>query len=270
MAYTKTNWVDRVVDGSGAVIVEGTPVNATNMNKIEQAIEDLQGKAYKISLPVSSWTGSGPYTYVYSATGMTSDTTIDYTVDSTISNLNGDLTITTGVGTITFSTPALPSGTVTVTVMAVGVDADIQLIDWSSYCYSKDQAVAKTDIVNSLTSTATNKPLSAAKGKELNDNYYTGRIFSTTVHCVYLNSTQLVGTLSTPTAPTGYTVRPCFARNLIHNDTIGAKCTGGFLFGTDSSSGNQYIRVRGSGFVKTDEETMDQLDVIVYWEYMKA
>lgn len=168
MAYTKTNWVDRVVDGSGAVIVEGTPVNATNMNKIENAIEDLQGKAYKISLPVSSWTGSGPYTYVYPATGMTSDTTIDYTIDSTIDNLNGDLTITTGVGTITFSTPSLPSGTVTVTVMAVGVDADIQLIDWSSYCYSKDQAVAKADIINNLTSTATNKPLSANMGKELN------------------------------------------------------------------------------------------------------
>lgn len=170
MAYTKTNWVDRVVDGSGTVIVEGTPVNATNMNKIENAIEDLQGKAYKISLPVSSWTGSGPYTYVYPATGMTSDTTIDYTIDSTVNNLNGDLTITTGVGTITFSTPSLPSGTVTVTVMAVGVDADIQLIDWSSYCYSKDQAVAKADIINNLASTATNKALSAAQGKVLNDN----------------------------------------------------------------------------------------------------
>lgn len=115
------------------------------------------------------------------------------------------------------------------------------------------------DIVNNLTSTATNKPLSAAQGKALFDDYYTGRIFSTTVTCTYMNSNQLNGTFTTPTAPTGYTVRTCFARNLFPNNEIGVKCTDGFLIGAD------YLRVRGSGFVSTDT-----LDVRLYWEYIKA
>lgn len=119
--------------------------------------------------------------------------------------------------------------------------------------------VAVTDIVNNLTSTATNKPLSAAQGKALYDDYYTGRIFSQTVTCTYLNSNQLNGTFTTPTAPSGYTVRTCFARNLFSNNELGVKCTDGFLIGAD------YLRVRGSGFIATDT-----LDVRLYWEYIKA
>ena len=38
MAYNKTNWQDRIVDGSN-VVQEGTPLSATNMNKIEAGIE---------------------------------------------------------------------------------------------------------------------------------------------------------------------------------------------------------------------------------------
>ena len=119
--------------------------------------------------------------------------------------------------------------------------------------------VAVTDIVNNLTSTATNKPLSAAQGKALYDDYYTGRIFSQRITCTYMNSTQLVGTFTTPTAPAGYTVRACFARNLFVNNEVGTKCTGAFLLGAD------YLRVRGNGFVSTDG-----VEVLLYWEYIKS
>lgn len=59
MAYTKTNWVDRIVQhprrftksgetgtqvtlvaDPGTITNAGTPVNATNLNKIEQGIAD--------------------------------------------------------------------------------------------------------------------------------------------------------------------------------------------------------------------------------------
>lgn len=120
------------------------------------------------------------------------------------------------------------------------------------------------DIVNNLTSTATNKPLSAAQGKALYDDYYVGKIYGRYVECAYFNSTQLVGTLLPPNPPAGYTVRLCFARNIFNNDALGAKCTGSFLTGTDSG-GNQYIRVNGSGFVSGEK-----LNVLVCWEYIKS
>lgn len=120
-------------------------------------------------------------------------------------------------------------------------------------------ALTAVDVVNNLTSTATNKPLSAAQGKALYDDYYTGRIFSQRITCTYLSSTQLVGTFTTPTAPAGYTVRTCFARNLFVNNDVGTKCTGAFLLGAD------YLRVKGNGFVSTDG-----VEVLLYWEYIKA
>ena len=65
MAYTKTTWVDRVVQyptkytasgtvpgditltaNPGTVTQAGTPVNATNLNKIEDKLFDLDSKVY--------------------------------------------------------------------------------------------------------------------------------------------------------------------------------------------------------------------------------
>jgi hypothetical protein len=41
MPYTKTEWKDHVVDQTtGQVIQQGTPVSASNLNKIEQGIYD--------------------------------------------------------------------------------------------------------------------------------------------------------------------------------------------------------------------------------------
>lgn len=52
MAYTKTTWTDRVLDGSGNPIVTGTSLSASNLNKIETGIEDAH--AGNIVFPVGS------------------------------------------------------------------------------------------------------------------------------------------------------------------------------------------------------------------------
>lgn len=44
MAYTKTNWLDHVVDGSGQVIQQGTPLSAANLNRMEQGIADAHAQ----------------------------------------------------------------------------------------------------------------------------------------------------------------------------------------------------------------------------------
>ncbi|ETT45695.1 hypothetical protein C162_20216 [Paenibacillus sp. FSL R7-269] len=40
MTYTKTAWKDHIVDGSGAVVQQGTPLNAQNMNHLEEGVAD--------------------------------------------------------------------------------------------------------------------------------------------------------------------------------------------------------------------------------------
>lgn len=44
MAYTKTNWLDHVVDGGGQVIQQGTPLSAANLNRMEQGIADAHAQ----------------------------------------------------------------------------------------------------------------------------------------------------------------------------------------------------------------------------------
>lgn len=43
MSYTKTTWQDHIKDGSGNVIQQGTPVNAVNLNNIENGIVNATG-----------------------------------------------------------------------------------------------------------------------------------------------------------------------------------------------------------------------------------
>ena len=45
MAYTKTQWKDHVLDGEGNVVQQGTPVNASNLNKMEEGIRNAQEAA---------------------------------------------------------------------------------------------------------------------------------------------------------------------------------------------------------------------------------
>lgn len=40
MQYTKTNWLDHIVDGSGNVVQQGTPLSAGNLGKLEKAAKD--------------------------------------------------------------------------------------------------------------------------------------------------------------------------------------------------------------------------------------
>lgn len=44
MAYQKTTWVDHVLDGEGKVIQQGTPVNAENLNNMEEGIANALTK----------------------------------------------------------------------------------------------------------------------------------------------------------------------------------------------------------------------------------
>lgn len=101
MAYTKTNWQDRVVEfasrykdqnqvvytftpDTGAVIVAGTPVIATNLNKIEQGIFDLdttralKSTTSNATLLSANWVGSSaPYTYTLNVTGVTTTNVVE-------------------------------------------------------------------------------------------------------------------------------------------------------------------------------------------------
>jgi hypothetical protein len=50
MAYTPTTWKDDIVDSEGNVVQQGTPVSASKMNKIEQAITAHDEKLESVTL----------------------------------------------------------------------------------------------------------------------------------------------------------------------------------------------------------------------------
>lgn len=41
--YQRTNWLDHFVDGNGNVVQQGTPVDATHLNNIEEGILLVEG-----------------------------------------------------------------------------------------------------------------------------------------------------------------------------------------------------------------------------------
>ena len=41
MAKAKTFWIDHVTNSSGGVIQQGTPINAANLNKLEDTVQQL-------------------------------------------------------------------------------------------------------------------------------------------------------------------------------------------------------------------------------------
>lgn len=69
MPYTKTTWVDRVLDGSGNPIVAGTPLSAANLNNIETGIDNAtnglvtfpNGSATAPSITFANSTTTGLY-----------------------------------------------------------------------------------------------------------------------------------------------------------------------------------------------------------------
>lgn len=66
----------------------------------------------------------------------------------------------------------------------------------------------------------------------------------------YFNASQLEGTYSVPTVPSGYSVRLLGCMPTFANNAMGAKFSGKFL----SSTGNK-LRALGSGFVSGDSES---------------
>jgi len=89
MAYVKKTWVDRVVEypsrytdelsdvktftpNPGIITAEGDPVNAVNLNHMEQGIFDKADVIeYTATIPYTSWTGSvAPFTKVVTVTGI--------------------------------------------------------------------------------------------------------------------------------------------------------------------------------------------------------
>ena len=137
-----------------------------------QNIAPLQVAPLVVSIPTGQWSGSGSDYYITVNASNVSVNSIlvpCYDADSR-SRLNGPVWCVPAAGSFTIHTSAIPSGTVTILVQFPGVmgEAQYQVL---ADVYSKSQAVAKADIVNNLTSTATDKPGSANMLKTLNDNF---------------------------------------------------------------------------------------------------
>ena len=127
-----------------------------------QNIAPLQVAPLVVSIPTGQWSGSGNDYYITVNASNVSVNSIlvpCYDADSR-SRLNGPVWCVPAAGSFTIHTSAIPSGTVTILVQFPGVmgEAQYQVL---ADVYSKSQAVAKADIVNNLTSTATDKPASA-------------------------------------------------------------------------------------------------------------
>lgn len=148
------------------------------------AIDDANGVAKKVSgdrigispyvatITAGQWSGSGNDYYItVNASNVTADSILIPHYDSaSVANLTGPVWCVPAAGSFTIHTSALPTGTVSILVQFVGVmgEAQYQVL---ADVYSTSQAVAKADIVNTLTSTSTTAPLSAAQGKALNDKF---------------------------------------------------------------------------------------------------
>lgn len=104
------------------------------------------------------------------------------------------------------------------------------------------------NVVNNLTTTSSGYALDARQGKVLADALNSRTfIIGQWVEVSYLSASQLAGTYTVPTVPSGYACRLAFASNIFANNPVGVKCSGAFL-----SASNNQIRVMGSGFTSTD------------------
>ena len=147
-----------------------------NLDELKLVYDKLHVPSVQVQIPTGQWSGSSTRTYTVNATGVTTDTIIDWAMDSSINYLTSELTVTPGSGTLTFSTPTLPAGTINVTLFFPGVNGEV-VIQTLADVYSKSQVdtllaakVSTSNIINNLTSTATNQPLSANMGKTLEEH----------------------------------------------------------------------------------------------------
>lgn len=102
---------------------ETIPSNTISLNVVAWGTETYTAVAeratYTISIPVFSWEGSGPYIYTYTATGMTAAKELGYIMNSGADALQSAITVTGGAGTLTFSTAAKPTNTITITIFVL-------------------------------------------------------------------------------------------------------------------------------------------------------
>ena len=147
-----------------------------NLDELKLVYDKLHVPSVQVQIPTGQWSGSSTRTYTVNATGVTTDTIIDWAMDSSINYLTSELTVTPGSGTLTFSTPTLPAGTINVTLFFPGVNGEV-VIQTLADVYSKSQTdtllaakVSTSNIINNLTSTSTTAPLSANMGKTLEEH----------------------------------------------------------------------------------------------------
>lgn len=131
----------------------------------------LAPSPYVATIPSGQWSGSsGDYYITVTASNVTADSILipHFDADSE-ANLQGPVWCVPAAGSFTIHTNTLPIGTVTILVQFIGImgEAQYQVL---ADVYSTSQAVAKADIVDNLNSTNTDKPLSAAMGKQIKDN----------------------------------------------------------------------------------------------------
>ena len=145
MAYERTVWRDHIVarprtytmvqneDGTvtltpayGAVSQQGTPVNAANLNKLEEAAEDLDGRATSLegkitlaalALNAAGWSGG---VQTVSMAGLTASDSVIVTPApaSRDAYINADVRCTAqGAGTLTFTVASTPVANITVNII---------------------------------------------------------------------------------------------------------------------------------------------------------
>lgn len=166
----------------------GKVLDARVGKTLQDEITEIQG-ATPLILAITSgqWSGSGNDYYLeVSASNVTQNSILVPSYDSASAQyLGGPVWCVPADGSFTIHTSKLPTGTVKIMVQFHGVVgiADFQVLSdvySKSQTYSKLEAVAKTDIVNNLTSDATNQPLSAAMGKSLANSDVKTKLFNFT------------------------------------------------------------------------------------------
>lgn len=164
-----------------------------------ERIAPLQIAPLVVSIPTGQWSGSGNDYYIsVSASNVTANSILVPNYDKeSAAYLKGPVWCVPAAGSFTIHTNIVPSGTVNIMVQFPGTmgEANYQVLAdvySKSQTYSKTEAVAKADIVNNLISTATDKPLSAAQGKALNDKLIPTQITLTNLHSSISNFSHVL------------------------------------------------------------------------------
>ena len=101
-------------------------ITAAKMNHIEEGILSAAARAWEISIPVASWElddETNKYTYTAELENIDEATWIDINLGNSKSFIQSDLEWETGSDIVTFYVKNLPTGTLTVTIVAWGTES---------------------------------------------------------------------------------------------------------------------------------------------------